>query len=111
MATVLIDPGMLSTRLELEEAVETTDGQGGVTRAWAPVAALWGRLESVSAFSEEVASGLRQRLTHRVTLRFRADVAAGMRLTRRERVFEIRTVRDPDESGRYLVCQCEEIRP
>jgi SPP1 family predicted phage head-tail adaptor len=110
MAMTLIDPGMLSTRLELEEAVETPDGQGGVTRVWAPVATLWGRLEPVSALSEEVASGLQQRLTHRVTLRFRADVAAGMRLSRRERRFEIRTVRDPDESGRYLVCQCEEVR-
>jgi head-tail adaptor len=34
-----------------------------------------------------------------------------MRLTKAGRVFEIVTVHDPDETGRYLVCRTKEVRP
>jgi head-tail adaptor len=44
-----------------------------------------------------------------VTLRFRPDVASGMRFMRGERVWDILTAHDPDETGRYLVCQTREV--
>jgi len=47
-------------------------------------------------------------VTHRVTRRHRGNVRAGMRFTRRDRIFEIATVHDPDETGRYLVCRVRE---
>jgi head-tail adaptor len=43
-----------------------------------------------------------------VTLRHRDGVRIGMRLKRRQRAFLILTAYDPDQSGRYLVCQVEE---
>lgn len=108
MATLFLDPGMLNTRLDLEESVEAEDGQGGAARDWAYVTGLWGRIEPVSALSAEIAAGLRQRVTHRVTIRHREAVRQQMRFLRLGRAFSIRTVHDPDESGRYLVCLCEE---
>jgi len=50
-------------------------------------------------------------LTHRIWLRFRHDIQAGMRLRKGARIFAIRVWRDPDERGNYLVCLCEEVRP
>lgn len=111
MPTVLLDPGMLRTRLEVEAASDVPDGQGGTSRQWQPVAALWARVEPVSAYREEIAAGLRQRLTHRVTVRFRHDLEAGMRFIRLGRRFAIRAVQDPDERQRYLICHCEEVAP
>jgi SPP1 family predicted phage head-tail adaptor len=35
-------------------------------------------------------------------------VASGMRFTRAGRIFDIVTVHDPDETGRYLVCRVKE---
>jgi SPP1 family predicted phage head-tail adaptor len=88
--------------------VEAPDGQGGSARGWADVGALWARIEPVTVRSEEVAASRTQRITHRVTIRWRDGIAPAMRFIRRGRVLAIRAVHDPDESGRYLICLCEE---
>lgn len=111
MAGAAVDPGALGLRLTLERAVDVSDGQGGVTRSWEAVAPVWAKLEPVSAESVERAAQRGLIDTHRVTIRFRSDITTGMRLTRAGRRFAIRTLQDPDESGRYLVCLCVEERP
>ena len=106
-----IDPGRLSARLVLERPVETPDGQGGVEGGFAALATVWAHVEPVSARAEEVAGALPATVTHRIRLRHRDDLAGGMRLRRGARLFAIRTFRDPDETGRYTLCDCEEIKP
>ena len=41
-------------------------------------------------------------------MRWRNGVASGMRFARQGRIFDIVTVHDPDETGRYLVCRARE---
>ena len=106
-----IDPGALSARLVLERPVEEPDGQGGVERSFAALATVWGRIEPVSARAAEVAGTLPVTVTHRIWLRHRADLAGGMRFRRGARIFTVLTFRDPDETGRYIVCGCEEAKP
>ncbi|PTM98659.1 SPP1 family predicted phage head-tail adaptor [Mycoplana dimorpha] len=48
-------------------------------------------------------------VTHRIWLRHRSDLQSGMRLRKGARVFDLKTFRDPDETGRYLICECEEM--
>jgi SPP1 family predicted phage head-tail adaptor len=107
----VIDAGAFDMRLTLEWAVDAPDGQGGAVRSWTAVAPVWAKLEPVSAKARELAGAAEAVVTHRVTLRRREGVAGGMRFARGERFFEIKAVHDPDESGRYLVCHCEEVRP
>lgn len=108
MRSVFLDPGQMTARLELEAPVETPDGQGGATLAYEAVASLWARIELVAETREERAGADVFTLTHRIWLRFRSDVRAGMRLRKGGRIFAIGAWRDPDETGRYLVCLCEE---
>jgi len=109
--TRTIDPGALSARLVLERPVETPDGQGGAERAFSAFATLWARIEPVAAQADEAAGTLRVTVTHRIWLRRRDDLAGGMRLRKGARLFAIHTFRDPDETGRYTLCDCEEIKP
>jgi head-tail adaptor len=44
-------------------------------------------------------------------MRWRAGVSGEMRLVMGQRVFAIRSVRDPDEGRRALVLDCEETTP
>jgi len=108
MRAVVLDPGAMSARLVLERPVEVADGQGGTDVSFEAVASLWARIEPLGETSEERAGSDLVTLTHRVWLRFRADIRSGMRLRKGERVFVIRSLRDPDDGGRYLVCLCEE---
>ncbi|MBB3963730.1 phage head closure protein [Rhizobium metallidurans] len=108
MRSVFFDPGQMTARLALEAPVETPDGQGGATVAFAEIASFWARIEPVGELREEQAGADVFTLTHRVWLRFRDDLKAGMRLRKGARAFSIRAWRDPDERGNYLVCLCEE---
>ena len=108
MRSTLFDPGRMTARLELEIPVETGDGQGGATVAFTAAASIWALVEPVSFRIEEQAADLTFTLTHRIWLRWRADVLPGMRLRRGVRLFWIGTTQDPDETRRYLICHCEE---
>lgn len=103
------DPGALSARLRLERPVETPDGQGGAVVGFEAVADVWARIEPLAAGVEEVAGAGRVIVTHHVWLRFRADLAAGMRFAKGTRRFVVESVRDPDETGRSLLCRCREV--
>lgn len=108
MRSTFIDPGQMTARLALEAAVETPDGQGGVTRTYVETGSAWALIEPVGDTVEEEASGTVFKRTHRVWLRFRSDVVAGMRLRKGGRIFWIGGTQDPDDSRRYLICHCEE---
>lgn len=111
MRAEFIDPGTFRHELALEAATRLPDGAGGYTQSWSEVATLFARIEPVSAANRFGADKQTATVTHRVTLRRRDNVRHGMRLSRRDRVFEIVTVHDPDETGRYLVCQVREEQP
>ncbi len=108
MRRARIDPGEMRTLLSLQQATPVADGAGGHTLEWNEVASLFGRLEPVSARSRFGADQLLESVTHEVTMRWRDDVASGMRLTVGPRSLAIVTVHDPDETGRYLVCRAQE---
>ena len=108
MRAEFIDPGAFRHELALEEATRAPDETGGYAESWAEVATVFARIEPVSAESRFGADQPLVTVTHRVTIRRREGVASGMRLTKPGRVFEIVTVHDPDETGRYLVCRVRE---
>lgn len=72
------------------------------------LATLWALIEPASAGEKIVAGHLSGVVTHLVTLRFRDDIAGGMRVAYRGRTFRVLAVSDPDETRRFLVAKCEE---
>lgn len=103
-----IDPGAFRTELSLQEVSLAADGMGGHAESWAEVATVFAMVEAVSAEARFGAGQTLEAVTHRITLRQRAEIASGMRFVRGDRVFEIVEVHDPDETGRYLVCRARE---
>jgi SPP1 family predicted phage head-tail adaptor len=104
------DPGQLASRVQLERSVRTADGAGGATVAWDGVATFWARIEPVTAGERFAADRLATRVTHRITLRFRADLEGGMRIVHRGRALSIVAWRDPDDERRFLVLDATEER-
>ncbi|MCW2307894.1 phage head closure protein [Rhodobium gokarnense] len=100
--------GELRHRLTLERPERTPDGAGGATVSWVTVADVWAAIAPASASETEIAGRLDGVVTHRVTLRRRADLAGGMRLKAGTRVLKILVAHDPDERGRWTECLAEE---
>lgn len=108
MNLTFLDPGQLTARLDCETLDESGDGQGGVAGGWRVLLSLWAAIEPVSQGSYERASADGVAVTHRIWASFRDDISAGMRFRKGARLFAIRSVIDPDETGRFIVCRCEE---
>lgn len=108
MNAQFIDPGAFRTELALEQVSLAPDGMGGHAETWTEIATVFARIEPVSAPARFGAGQTLEEVTHRITLRHRADVRSGMRFRRGDRLFEIVTAHDPDETRRYLVCRARE---
>ena len=101
-------PGDLRHRLVLEEAQRVSDGAGGFTEDWVTVAAVWAALEPHGGGEGVEAGRLAGRVSHAVTLRYRAGVTPAMRFRHGGRVLHILAVLDEGERRRWLRCLCEE---
>ncbi len=100
--------GALRRRMTLEQPTRVADGGGGVTTSWSPVADLWAELIGLSGAEQFVADGPQGRVTHRITIRKRTDVAPAMRLRMGLRLFHIETVMGRDDPEPYLRILAEE---
>ncbi|MCX5497658.1 phage head closure protein [Kaistia dalseonensis] len=109
--TAAFDPGILAHRVTIQRPVATPDGAGGAALTWEALATVWAAIDPVSAREDAASDRLATRLTHRITVRFRADLAGGMRIAHRGRSLRITAWRDPDETRRFLVLDTEEERP
>ncbi|MEN5276117.1 phage head closure protein [Brucella sp. TWI432] len=101
---LFIDPGQLTVELALEAMHPIADGMGGYRETWVEVSTVWGRIEPISASQRDFGTRPRPEITHRILVRHREDISSDKRFRKGGRVFLLRSVRDPDESGRYLIC-------
>ena len=95
-------------RLALEEAVAAPDGAGGSILTWSVVTEVWAAIHPRSGTEIVDAGGLAGRVTHDITIRYRAGIGAPQRFRLGTRVFDIKSVIDVEEAHRFLVCLTEE---
>ena len=111
MAPLFLDPGLLRTRARaLEGRSEPSDGAGGAETAWQEVRELSVHVEPVAVEARERFDQREATVTHRVICRSDArgvEEGASFRLGDAA-ADDPDSVHDPDESGRFLVCRCEE---
>lgn len=102
----MIDPGSLNRRLTLEAPVETDDGSGGVTRTYSAIATLWGSVQPVSARGAVEADALGADVTHRIRIRYSADITLRHRFRDGAIVYSIVALRERDK--RFLDIDAEQ---
>lgn len=111
MQLTFYDPGQLRKAMTLEEPVETPDDCGGFIVTWIAKAFVWAHLEPAPRRVEDFAARRLEEATHKVTLRWRADVTDAQRLTADGKTYRIMSVTDTDGTKRYLTCRVQEERP
>ena len=101
--------GTLRHRLRLEEPLDVSDGSGGFERSYRTLAYVWARVNPITADAQFIEQRYEQTTGFQVDLRWRSDIAAGMRFVFRNRILLVHTVRNFDSARRFLTCACEEI--
>ena len=103
--------GSLRERVTIQSETRTADAAGGAVVTWsalphAPM--VWARVEPLLGREALQAMQLKAPVSYRVTMRWRDDITAAMRLVWGARVLNIRSIINPDERRRYIELMCEE---
>jgi len=102
-----IAAGRLRHRVEIQRQVSTIDTSGETVIAWQTVDTVWAAIEPLSAKEFMAAQQMGSEISTRVTIRFRADVVASMRLLHGAAIYNIQGVlADPDSGIEYLTLPC-----
>jgi SPP1 family predicted phage head-tail adaptor len=107
----------LKHRVTLQQEIQTPDGQGGYIRQWDDVAVLWaeivpltGNYPSSRGGGLEVfdAGQLQALMTHKMLIRYRSGLHAGMRFAFGDRLFNIKYVANSQQQNETLELLVEE---
>jgi len=95
-------------RIRLERPVTTQDSIGDTLTTWVLEQEVWADIQPRSGQEEFRHHLRRQRITHDITIRYRADIGAGWRVVYGSRVLQIHAVINHSESNEILVLNVEE---
>ena len=101
---------MLSTlnqRATLYARMLTPDGGGGFSESWQAFASVWLALTPLAASDTVGADHLESRVRHQISLRRRADLAAGQRIVVGSRAFRVHALLDEGPRAPFVTLQCE----
>lgn len=98
----------LRHRIIIQNVTRVRDAMGGWTESWGTFATVWADVHAMSAREVNFSESLGHRVTHRVTMRYLADIASDMRISFDNRILDIQGFRNPDGRKRFLEVMCEE---
>lgn len=102
--------GELRQRITLQEKCAAQNAFGDETITWADAATVWAKVETVSADEFVAQQQFGAALTHKITIRWRANVIPTMQVVWGDRTLEVTGIVD-DNVKRQLTLLCSEIAP
>lgn len=101
--------GLLNKRITIQSLTQGKDSVGGNTKAWSSVATVWAGVRNLSGNERSATAHGGQVAAARTefTLRYRAGIAADMRVSYAGRLYDIKHVNDVNEEHRMLVLTCD----
>ena len=103
--------GEMRHRITVQRPTYTQDAGKGRAVAWTNVETVWGEVKPISAREQLHGLGIVNPILHRITIRYRSDVAEDWRLVYDSRTFAIRSIRNDDERKRWTEFMAEEQVP
>lgn len=100
--------GDLTKRVTIQYPAKVSDSMGGFTTTWTTAAEIYAAVWPVSASEAIQAQGATMTITHRIRIRYRAQIKAGWRLKLGSRYFNIVSIIDQNEAHKWLDLMCKE---
>ena len=92
----------MKRRVTIQSSSTLSDGQGGVTESWVDGDTVYASVEPVKGYERFQASQMQTPVTHKIVMRYRADVTTGSRLKFGTRVFWVKEALNLEEQNRFL---------
>ncbi|CQR75065.1 Phage head-tail joining protein [Sporomusa ovata DSM 2662] len=105
-----MNPGELNCRITLLKETKVPDEQGGFETTYTVRATVWAKLMTVTTKTIDQFEQLTPEILHRITIRYRSDVAVTDRVQYGDRIFEqIGPPINEEEKKAYLRLECREV--
>lgn len=102
-----ITAGSLREPLTIQRKVAVSDGMGGQAIQWIDLATVRGDVRPLSGRESVQAMQLQASLTHRIYIRYRADLTPADRLVMRGQPLQIRAIVNIEMRNRWLELACD----
>jgi len=100
--------GGMRHRVMIQSERRTTDTDGSAALRWYDDVSVFAAIEPASGRERFFGMQLEASITHKITIRYRADMAPKKRLLYNGRAFQVRAVLNRDERKRFQELLCEE---
>ena len=100
--------GAMRHRVMIQSERRTTDTDGSASLRWYDDVEVMADIKPSSGRERFVGMQLEGSITHKITIRYRADMVPKKRLLYGTRAFQVRAVINPDERQRFMELLCEE---
>jgi SPP1 family predicted phage head-tail adaptor len=109
--------GKLNKRVTFQRRSATLDDYGQQLDAWTEVATVWANVEPVGGREKMMAMAINAQLTHRVSVRYTADLMPPIDVTALRihyntptgvRIFNILSAKDSHEARKHIIFDCVE---
>ena len=100
--------GAMRHKVTIEYRTLAADAYGGQTATWTTLDTVWADLESLSSIESWQDKQQTPTLTHKVTIRYRADLDPKMRIKFGSRYLNIAGIVNKEERNIELILMCRE---
>lgn len=100
--------GKLRHRVTIQQATESQDGYGEVTKTWAELVTVWAKVHYLQGREYLQAKTVQASVNVQITMRHYAGITPKMRAVWGSHTFDIEDVVPDDTDARYIVLMCTE---
>jgi len=100
--------GVMRQRVAIEQATESRDAHGGVTRTWTAYATRWASIEPMQGRELFEAQQVKSNVTHKVRLRHLDGITESMVVKHLSRTLNIESIINTHERNAETVLLCTE---
>lgn len=99
----------LRHRVTIQDFTSVSDGMGGWEEIWSDVTTVWARVEALKGDEYFAAAQMQYSVSHRVTMRYRADITPTHRLIFEGRTLDIESVLPNERKSRLMIMCTEQV--
>lgn len=97
-------------RVKIEKAIRTANGKGGFTTTWRELETVWAEFLTVGSAEQYNDQQEQNRITQKIRIRHREMNSTEHRINFKDRIMNIDSLYDPDESRRFLHLRLVEVK-
>tara|TARA_R110002020_G_C16005853_1_gene750655 strand:- start:186 stop:494 length:309 start_codon:yes stop_codon:yes gene_type:complete len=95
-------------RVTIQKPTATTDTGGGSSISWGLLKEVFADIQPQTGRSMFQHGQEKEKVTHKLVMRYRADIGTNYRIKFGTRIFNIQSIINEDERKRWLILNCEE---